>query len=99
MITRDRLIEYCKKHKIMVHQRATIDQLIRAVFRASMHKRKIFRRSCFGFWENEDSNCYSCDHQEACFKTSMGVDKKTYFKQMENLENPRLRWIEKKMKK
>lgn len=99
MITREKLLQYCEKQKIAVHKSATLDQLIRSIVRASLHKTRIFRKNCFGFWENENSNCFTCDHEQNCFKSSFGIDKKSYFKQMENLENPRLRWVDKKMKK
>lgn len=76
-----------------------MDQLIRSIVRASLHKRKVFKKECYGFWENEDSNCFTCDFEKQCFKASMGTDKKEYFKQIESLENPRLRFISKQMKK
>jgi hypothetical protein len=85
MISKAKLLEYCEKHEIAVPKNATREVLHAAIVRALFHKSKPPNvKTCFGFWENEDSNCFTCQFEEACFITSLGMSKKAYLKAIEN---------------
>jgi hypothetical protein len=101
-MNRTKLLQYCEANKIAVPKDATVEQLNAAIVRAAFHKTEVKQdktKSCFGFWENEDSNCGTCDFEGKCFKASFGVDKQTYFKKMEAIENPRIRFYAKPLAK
>lgn len=92
---KDKLIEYCKKHDIMVPPGAKVEYLNAAIVRHHLKNKDVKLeegRSCFGFWEHEDTDCVTCDHEKDCFKTSHGMSKEDYFAKLERLDNPRLRF-------
>lgn len=94
------LLQFCKDHDIVVPANATVEYLNAAIVRAYLHMNKVEKnKSCFGFWAFEDNNCFTCDFEEKCFRTAIGTDKKSYFKKIESLENPRLRFIDKPLRK
>ena len=89
MITKKKLLEFCKKKGIFTPPNPTREYLEAAIVRVALHGKKI-EGSCFGFWRHEDSNCMVCDFEEKCFTASIGTDKETYFKKLENAERIRL---------
>jgi hypothetical protein len=97
---KDKLIEYCKSKGIVVPPKPTLEYLHAAIVRAMLHGTSITRKSdeCFGFWEYENSTCVTCDFEAKCFKASIGMDKEEYFKKLEALERPALRY-EKRLSK
>lgn len=87
-----RLIEYCERHDIMVPSGATVDYLKKAIVRHHLNGKKIEGR-CFGFYSYDNSTCeYFCDYSEKCFATSIGMEKEKYFKKLEKLENPKIKF-------
>lgn len=91
---KDKLLEYCKVHDIAVPANASIEYLNAAIVRASFNKKEFKARdgkTCFGFWEYENSTCTTCDFEKKCFRASIGMEKDEYFKKIEALENPRIR--------
>lgn len=84
-------MKFCEKNKIAVPKSANLEQIHAAIVRSSLHNTKVENTSgsCFGFWENENGTCMTCDFEDKCFKAGFGVDKGTYFKQIENLQKVR----------
>lgn len=98
---KEKLIEYCKSKGILVPTNPSIEFLNAAIVRASLHQTKIERKQdeeCFGFWENENSTCVTCDFEQKCFRASIGMSKEEYFKKLEALERPALRYSKKMSK-
>lgn len=98
---KDKLLQYCKDQKIATFKEMNIDQLNAAIVRASLHKSPIERKAdktCFGFWEHENSICATCDFEKPCFQVGFGMTKEVYEKKLENLENPRLSFVGKMSK-
>lgn len=96
-MNKERLLKYCEDHEIWVPKSAKIEQIRAAIVRASLHKTTPKTKSCFGFWENENSTCSLCDLEKQCFKSAHGVEKEEYFKKLESA--PRIRFEERKMRK
>lgn len=94
------LIEYCKRQGILVCGNS-VEHIHAAIVRATLHKTEIASESaeCFGFWEHENSTCMTCDFENKCFRASMGMDKKDYFKKLESLDRPALRYEKKRLSK
>jgi len=91
MITRERLLDFCKKNKIWVpNQKASLKELTTIIARWALNEEKLERKSCFGFLESEDNNCLSCDYRSSCFKLSFGVDEQTYWKRIEKADRIKL---------
>jgi hypothetical protein len=99
-VKKDKLLQYCEDHKIVVSKDATIGQLNAAISRASMHKTEVHKQfgSCFGFWEYENSICLTCEFEKSCFKTVFGMDKEKYEKKLDALESPKASFSGKMMK-
>ena len=93
------LEKFCKEHGIVVPKGATTEYLNAAIVRASLHKKRVKGGSCFGFWAFEESACIVCDFEKNCFKASIGMEKDKYFKSLESLENPKIRFSKKKLTK
>ncbi len=87
---KEQLIEFCDKNKIIYPSNPSIETLNRLIVRAWLHNKEVKQSSCYGFWQNEDANCATCDFEENCFKASIGIDKKKYFK---SLDNNRIRLV------
>lgn len=89
---REQLIEFCDKNKIIYPTNPSVQILNRLIVRAYLHNKtdEIKSNSCYGFWQNEDANCETCDFQNSCFKASIGIDKEKYFK---SLDNQRIRLV------
>ena len=98
---KERLLEYCEKHKIMVPSGATVPYLERAIVRAYLNQTEVVRdeETCFGYWAHEDSACMVCDFEGKCFESSIGMKKEEYFKKLEQLESPRIRFVKKRLAK
>ena len=99
---KETLLKYCEEHKIFVPKDAGLDVINAAIVRAYYHRRsaKIPEGSeCFGFWANEDATCMTCDFETKCFRASIGMDRKEYFKKLESAENPKFRFVEPRSKK
>ena len=92
---KERLIEYCKKQKIAVPPGASVDFLVRAICRLYLNltDAPVEAENCFGYHGHEESNCMVCDFEEKCFKASIGMSKEEYFKKLEKLESPRIRFV------
>ncbi len=88
---KEQLLKFCEDNKIAVHKSASVEQLNATIVRSSLHNTDIENTSgsCFGYWENENSTCMTCDFETKCFRASFGVDREAYFKQMENLNGVR----------
>jgi len=92
-MTVEKLKQFCKERGIFVPSKATKEYLHAAIVRAFYHKQKPKNmKTCFGFWEYEDSSCGVCDFQDKCSKASLGMDRNEYFKALESAENPKLRF-------
>lgn len=93
-MNKKKLIDYCERHDIMVPPKATVEYLNAAIVRHNLNNKdiKIENKTCFGFWEHENTNCLTCDYEEECFRAAHGMSKEDYFKSLENLENPRIRF-------
>ena len=92
---KDKLIEYCEKHEIMVPKGATVEHLNAVIVRHSLNKKDVKLEdgnTCFGFWEHENTDCVTCDFEGKCFRAAHGTSKEDYFKKLERLENPRIRF-------
>lgn len=90
-----KLEQYCKDHKIFVPSGATVEYLNAAIVRAyrNGHGEEIKNlKFCFGYWENEDSNCQTCDFEKLCKRSSLGMDPDEYAKKLASAENPKLRF-------
>lgn len=100
---RERLIEYCEKHKIVVPKGATVAYLERAIVRAYLNQSEVKLerdlQTCFGYWEHEHSACMVCDFEGKCFESSIGMKKDDYFKKLEQIENPRVRFVQQRLAK
>lgn len=95
---KDRLLEYCEKHKIAVPKGASVEYLERAICRLyfDLGDATIKAENCFGYYGHEESACMVCDFEEKCFEASIGMKKEEYFAKLEKLENPRIRFVKKK---
>ena len=99
-MNKERLKKYCDAKQIFYPPKATKEYLEAAIVRAASHKVEVRdKKTCFGYWEQENSTCMVCDFKKRCFKVSLGMDKGEYFKALENAESPRLRFLEKRMRK
>jgi len=88
-----RLIEFCKAKEIFVPPKATREYLEAAIVRAYYNDREVDgKKGCFGFWEQDDSNCTICDFRDECFSASIGMDREAYFAAFEKQINPRIRF-------
>lgn len=91
MITRERLLEFCKKNKIWVpNQKVSLKELTTSIARWALSEEKLERKTCFGFLEIEDNNCTSCDYRKACFKLSFATDEETYWKRIEKADKVKI---------
>lgn len=88
---KDTLIKFCRGKGIWVPPKPTMDFLVAAIARHALNGQTLSRKSCFGLWAKDDNNCLSCDLENACFKASMGMDKETYWKKLENADKLRFR--------
>jgi hypothetical protein len=94
MLTKKKLIEFCEEKKINVPKGASLEFLHAAVVRASLHNCSApTTQHCFGFWENDNATCMTCDSEESCFKVSIGMEKEEYFKSLDILENKQIRMV------
>ena len=78
MLKKQQLENFCKDKRIFVPKGATKRYLESVIVRAFNHKQHIYKRSCFGWWQNENSECLLCDFKDQCFEASVGLDKKSY---------------------
>jgi hypothetical protein len=92
------LIRYCEEKGIFVPRGATLEYLNAAIVRAFYHLGDFKTDQCFGFWQNEDAACVTCDFENKCFKASVGMEKEEYFKKIEAAENPKFRFVEARRK-
>ena len=93
-MTKKRLMRYCDEHDIFYPKTASLEYLQAAIVRAhfnSTEKPVKGQKGCFGFWEQDESNCVICDFKDKCFKASIGMDREAYFKSFKALDNPRIR--------
>lgn len=81
---REALEDYCKKNSINIPTGASKPMLERLIVRAFLHNKTLKQDSCFGFWEQDDNNCLTCSFEPHCFKASLGMEKETYFKKLDN---------------
>jgi hypothetical protein len=90
-VKREQLLKFCETNKIAIPKSATLEQINAAIVRSSLHNTKVENtgETCFGFWENENGSCATCDFESKCFRASFGMEREAYMKQMENLEKPR----------
>jgi hypothetical protein len=77
-ITKEMLKKFCDENKIFYHKSASTDYLKAAIFRFVTNGKKSSSKSCFGFWEEDNSECSMCSYEEKCFKLSIGEEKKKY---------------------
>jgi hypothetical protein len=91
LITRERLLEFCEKHKIEVlNKKASLRELQALIARWVLDNETVNRKSCFGLLDTDDNNCLSCDFRAACFKLSFGTDEETYWKRIEKADKPKV---------
>lgn len=97
---KDALIQYCKEKGIAVVGNS-VEHLNAAIVRATLHNTDIERKTdeCFGFWEHENSTCMTCDFENRCFQASLGMSKQEYFKKLEALERPAIRYEKSRLSK
>ena len=90
----EHLKKYCKENEIFVPKNATKKYLEAAVVRHFLNKNKATLSivECFGFWENENSDCLVCDHAERCRSNSLGMDWEKYRKAVDREENKKIRF-------
>lgn len=84
--------DYCKQEKIFVPKNSTPDTVAASIVRVYLHGKTIERSSCFGFWQNENSTCMTCDFEKKCFKASFGMEKAAYEKALHTADNPQSRY-------
>lgn len=96
---REQLLQYCVKHAIWVPKNAGVERIRAAIVRAYRHQSEGYSGHCVGYWGNDEPACMICKFEPICFECSMGVDKEIYFKEFKKLENPKVRFVEKKGKK
>ena len=91
-MTKEQLLKFCEEKKIAVPKSATLEQINAAIVRSSFHGTTVENTegNCFGFWEDENPECVMCSFKDKCFRASLGVDRETYFKQMESFERVRV---------
>jgi len=80
--------KYLDAHKIWFPKDAKMEELVSAVARHRLSLSQALINgvsSCFGLWEDENSNCMTCDYEKACFKVSMGTEKEAYLQKAEKI--------------
>lgn len=81
-ISLKKLIEYCEKNEINVLKGAKREYYINAIIRHELNDKDFFSKDCFGWWENDNSECIYCDHEDKCFELSIGMKKEEYMKKI-----------------
>lgn len=77
------MTKYCEDNNIFVPNGASKKYLCSAIVRFFLNEKDI-TGECFGFWENENSECMCCDHKERCRDSSIGMEWREYEKKSKN---------------
>jgi hypothetical protein len=86
-VKKEDLINFCKRQNIFVPKSVTMKYLYCAISRMYLHGHDDrVKNSCFGYWEQDEANCLTCDYETDCFAQSMGMDKDAYLAQLKKLE-------------
>lgn len=92
---KDSLFKYCIENEIFVPNKAVSKEYLEAaIVRHFLNKNEAVLKivECFGFWENENSDCMVCDHSEKCRSNSIGMDWEKYRKAVDREENKKIRF-------
>lgn len=87
MLSKERILEFCKKQKIWIpNKSATLKELTAIVARWALDGDTIDRKTCFGLLDTEANDCLSCDFRKNCFKVSFGIDEEKYWKRIDKAD-------------
>jgi len=91
---RESLIKYCKENDIFVPKDGSKSYLESAVVRHFLDKSgtTVEGLECFGFWENENSDCMVCDMEKGCRSTSVGMDFDKYMNAVDRKTDKKIRF-------
>lgn len=81
-MTTEQLIQYCKDHDIFVPGNPTKEYLCAAIVRIFHSEKRSDATSCFGFWQQEHSECMVCNYQGTCAEASIGMPVEKYFRSL-----------------
>ena len=81
-VKKEDLIKYCKRHNIFIPKGVVkIEYLTSAIHRMLMHgQAPELTIGCYGYWEEDDVNCVTCEFASKCFTQSMGMPEEEYMK-------------------